>query len=95
MNAAKLCEKINYKINTIQTGSKGHEIILVSLLGGLLREENLIPEGTFLDTGAQSGEQGAHYAVVAPDCQVICMDPSPGNVGHMKKEYSGLPNLCI
>lgn len=96
MNAAKLLRsKINGNLNVKQTSSRGHEIILVSLLGGLMREEGLIPDGTFLDAGAQHGEQGAHFAVAAPDRRVLCLDPSPANVEGMKKEYGELPNLRI
>jgi FkbM family methyltransferase len=72
-----------------------HEIILVSLLGGLMREEGLIPEGTFLDAGAQYGEQGAHYAVIAPDRQVLCLDPSPDLVEKIKAVFGKLPNLRV
>ena len=96
MNAAKLLRsKINWNLNDNKSSSRGHEIILVSLLGGLIREEDLIPAGTFLDAGAQHGEQGAHFAVAAPDRQVLCLDPSPANVEGMKKEYGELPNLRI
>jgi FkbM family methyltransferase len=72
-----------------------HEILLVSLVVGLMREEGLIPEGMFLDAGAQFGEQGAHYAATAPDRQVLCIDPSPRNLQTNQENYSELPNLRV
>lgn len=73
-----------------------HEIILVSLIASLFREDNIIPPGAVLDAGAQFGEQAAYYAKLVPDRTVYAVDPSPSNIEIINKTYMAtLPNLKI
>jgi len=87
----------SYRGNHYKTLIGLHEQMLVFLLSSILHEEDgmLLPEGSFLDCGAQFGEQGAHYAVTSPNRKVIAMDPSSVLVEHMRKEWGSLPNLEI
>ena len=72
-----------------------HEIITVSLLASLFREEWFIPDGSIVDAGAQFGEQAAYYADLAPDRTVYAIDPSPSNIAKIKETHGHLPNLKI
>jgi FkbM family methyltransferase len=73
-----------------------HEIILVSLIASLFREDHFMPPGGILDAGAQFGEQAAYYAKLAPGRTVHAVDPSPRNIDKIEKTYkAALPNLKI
>ena len=78
-----------------------HETIFSFFIGNLTREDqwgivDLIPPGSFLDVGRQFGEQAAHYAIVAPEREVIAMDPSSGNLAKVLESFGdNLDNLKI
>lgn len=64
-NQQKVDEKLHFNNPSIQD----HETIFSSFIVALIRESqakntnvNLLPEGSFLDSGCQFGEQAAHYA---------------------------------
>jgi len=76
-------------------GHGEHEIIFVSLIAGLLREPDLIPNGAILDVGAQFGEQAAHMAYLSHNRQVYAVDPSSSNVLEIQKRYGNFSNLII
>lgn len=88
-------EGIHRKLHSDGIAIGQHEMIFTHTVAGLLREKDLLPEGSVLDCGAQFGEQGAHYAVTCPECHVIAMDPSPNNVQKMKDSFGSLSNLDI
>lgn len=99
MSAAKLRSKINWSLNENQTPSRGHEIILVSLLGGLMREEDLIPDGTFLDAGAAwwtrcplcSGRPRSPSSMLGPfTCQRWGNEKGYGELYNLRIEQGGL-----
>ena len=79
-----------------------HEAILSSFIISLISENrignrnvNLIPEGSFLDAGCQFGEQAAHYAISAPDREVIALDPSTSNLEKAQRKFGDLTNLVF
>lgn len=71
-----------------------HEIFIVSILAGLLRE-GFLGDGAILDAGAQFGEQAAHMAYLQPNRTVYALDPAPSNIAEITKRYGRLPNLNI
>jgi len=88
---------IETKLGFCKTSSTGWEVILESLIGVIFREGDLLlGQGDILDVGAQFGEQACHLAILAPDRQVIAMDPSPSQAGYIRKKFaSKLPNLTV
>eukprot|EP00529_Nitzschia_sp_RCC80_P026199 CAMPEP_0113444108 /NCGR_PEP_ID=MMETSP0014_2-20120614/2497_1 /TAXON_ID=2857 /ORGANISM="Nitzschia sp." /LENGTH=350 /DNA_ID=CAMNT_0000335111 /DNA_START=41 /DNA_END=1090 /DNA_ORIENTATION=- /assembly_acc=CAM_ASM_000159 len=82
-----------------ETSSKGWEPIMESLMGMVFHEHGFLPtEGQILDVGAQMGEQACRCALLAPDRQVIAMDPSPEQIEKIRsgsKFSNELPNLRL
>lgn len=95
--AEKARKNVHDKLHDYQDKQRlgAHETLLTFLLSSILIEDdNLLPEGSILDCGAQFGEQGAHYAV-SSDRKVVAMDPSPKLVQHMKDTWGFLENIEI
>ena len=59
---------------------------LTVLLAGLFREK-LVPPGSIVDAGANTGELSCLLARWAPDRTVHAVDPSPTNINLMESEY--------
>ena len=59
MSSANAVQKTNTKVSAprtqvdCRTTSTGYEILLDSIIGGIFREEGLLPPGSVLDVGAQ------------------------------------------
>lgn len=97
--AKRAADKIHYKLlhEYRRNGIGEHEPLSTFLISSILKDDELLlpKEGSFLDCGAQFGEQGAHYAVTSPHRKVIAMDPSPKNIQRIKDSYGSLANLEI
>ena len=90
----QLHQQIDRNLHDMAPPIAEHETIFSSSVVALMRE-SIIPDGSFIDSGCQFGEQAAHYAIAAPSREVLALDPSPNNLGRVKKEYAGLTNLVI
>ena len=67
--------------------------MLRGIIAGLFLE-GLVPHGSILDAGANSGEDSCEYAELQPDRTVHAIDPAVSNVRWMKRQYvPHLPNL--
>ena len=53
-----------------------HEVLLTSIIGGLL-VEGRVPPGSIVDVGANRGIWACYYASVAPERNVHAIDPDP------------------
>jgi FkbM family methyltransferase len=72
-----------------------HEPLLHSLVGGLLLE-GLVPNGSAVDAGANSGEESCFYAELQPQRVVHAVEPVAANVQFIKKTWvARLPNLAV
>lgn len=72
-----------------------HEPVLHSLLGGLF-SEGLLPEGSVVDAGANSGEDACYYAERLPSRIVHAIEPVAANVAHIRAKWAvHLPNLHV
>ena len=99
---AVIRQKIDRHIHDMTPPIAEHETILTSFIISLISENRignrnviLIPEGSFLDAGCQFGEQAAHYAISAPDREVIALDPSPSNLEIAQRKFGDLSNLVF
>ncbi|KAL7484032.1 hypothetical protein ACHAW6_009674 [Cyclotella cf. meneghiniana] len=90
----QLHQQIDRHLHDMTPPIAEHETIYSSFIVALIRE-SVIPDGSFLDSGCQFGEQAAHYAIAAPSREVIALDPSPNNLGRVRKDYSALTNLVV
>ena len=61
-------------------GKPDHEIILNTILGGLLASDIAIGTGSIVDAGAYTGESACYFASRAPNRTVHALDPSRANV---------------
>ena len=70
------------------------EPVLRSIIGGLFAE-GLVPPGSAIDAGANSGEESCYYAERQPQRIVHAVEPVTGNVDWMARKYAHLTNLRV
>ena len=70
------------------------EPVLRSIIGGLFAE-GLVPPGSAIDAGANSGEEACYYAERQPQRIVHAVEPVTGNVDWMARKYAHLTNLRV
>ena len=70
----------------------GTEIILNSLLAGLMQEDRM-PAGSILDAGAFQGGTACYLASQAPGRAVHALEPVAFNFHLMNSTYGHVPNL--
>ena len=69
------------------------EQILTAIIGGLFAERRM-PPGSVIDAGAHRGNWACYYAQMDITRTVWAMDPDPGNVAYIRRDYGTLiPNL--
>ena len=72
------------------------EPLLRSLIGGLFAESGLVPPGSVIDAGANSGEEACYYAERQPQRLVHAVEPVTANVRHIQRLWgSRFPNLRV
>ena len=72
------------------------EPLLRSLIGGLFAESGLVPPGSVIDAGANSGEEACYYAERQPQRLVHAVEPVDANVRHIQRLWgSRFPNLRV
>ena len=64
-----------------------NEVILTSILGGLLLE-NRVPAGSIVTAGAQMGRWACFWAAVGGERRVWALDPDPGHIAAIRQTYT-------
>ena len=72
----------------------GYEVLLRSLLAGLLREGYGLGEGAVLDAGCQAGHEACLFAVSSAR-PVVALDPSSFNIAAARRSYGSCSNLQL